>query len=100
MVRRLFCNATVSERSKPEMTTQPLSVGCLILNGWSRLTLRDHSRVFPACRTQRFRSSGKKLSKCVGGHGFYKTMEGKFGLTELRKDVVIDDVPLSSTALV
>jgi len=30
MVRRLFCNATVSERSKPETTTQPLSVGCLI----------------------------------------------------------------------
>jgi len=38
--------------------------------------------------------------RASAGHGFYKTMEGKFGLTELRKDVVIDDVPLSSTALV
>ena len=38
--------------------------------------------------------------RASAGHGFYKTMEGKFGLTELRKDVVIDDVPLSSTAVV
>jgi hypothetical protein len=49
--------------------------------------------------------AGKSLDQMLykrasAGHGFYKTMEGKFGLTELRKDVVIDDVPLSSTALV
>jgi hypothetical protein len=32
--------------------------------------------------------------RASAGRGFYKTTEGKFGLTGLRKDVVIDDVPL------
>ena len=35
--------------------------------------------------------------RASAGRGFYKTTEGKFGLTELRMGVAIDDVPLSST---
>ena len=38
--------------------------------------------------------------RASAGRGLYKTTEGKFGLTELRKGVAIDDVPLSSTAVV
>ena len=38
--------------------------------------------------------------RASAGRGFYKTMEGKFGLTELRNGVVIEDVSLSSTAVV
>jgi hypothetical protein len=38
--------------------------------------------------------------RASAGRGFYKTTEGKFGLTELRKDAPIDDVPMTSTAVV
>jgi len=38
--------------------------------------------------------------RAANGRGFYKTSEGKFGLTELRKGVSIDGVPLTSTAVV
>jgi hypothetical protein len=34
--------------------------------------------------------------RASAGRGFYKTTAGKFGLTELRKVVMIDDVPLPS----
>jgi hypothetical protein len=36
----------------------------------------------------------------ANGRGFYKTSEGKFGMTELRKGVSIDGVPLTSSAVV
>ena len=37
--------------------------------------------------------------RASAGRGFYKTTEGKFGLTELRTGVAIGDVALSSAAL-
>ena len=45
----------VSEKSKPEMTTQPLSVGCLISERMDQIDFRVRSRFFRACRTQSFR---------------------------------------------
>ena len=38
--------------------------------------------------------------RASAGPGFYKTTKGKFGLTELCKGVLIDDAPLSSSAVV
>jgi len=38
--------------------------------------------------------------RASAGRGFYKTTDGKFGLTELPRGVAIDDVPLPSAALV
>jgi hypothetical protein len=38
--------------------------------------------------------------RAAAGRGFYKTEDGKFGLSELRKGIAIDEVPLVSTAVV
>jgi hypothetical protein len=38
--------------------------------------------------------------RASAGRGFYKTTEGKFGLTELLKGVAIDGVQLSSAFVV
>jgi hypothetical protein len=72
-----------------------------VLNGSSDLlgTSGQHTRT--TYGIEPVKSLDQMLHKrASAGRGFYKTMEGMFGLTELRKDVVIDDVPLSSTALV
>ena len=60
----------VSERSKPEMTTRPLSVGCLVFEWMDPIDFLDHLRFFRACRTQQFRSSGNTLNRCVTCGGF------------------------------
>jgi hypothetical protein len=36
----------------------------------------------------------------AAGRGFYKTIDGKYGLSELRKGVAIDEVPVSSTIVI
>ena len=38
--------------------------------------------------------------RAANGRGFCKTSEGESGLSELRKGASIDDVPLTSTAVV
>ena len=45
----------VSERSKPVMTTQPLSVGCLIFEQMDQIDFTGPFEVLRACRTQSFR---------------------------------------------
>lgn len=38
--------------------------------------------------------------RSAGGRGFYKTADGRYGLSELRKGVAIEEVPMISTTVV
>jgi hypothetical protein len=60
----------VSERSKPKITTQPLSVGCLIFERMDQIDFTGPLKFFHACQIHRSRSSGKKLRRCVTCRGF------------------------------
>jgi hypothetical protein len=70
----------VSERSKPKITTQPLSVGCLIFERMDQIDFTGPFEVLSRMRIQPFGSSAKSLRLFATCRAF-----GLFRMWALRK---------------